>query len=94
MKNFIKNKKVLFPKKLYGIRKKCWSKIVHLKKIYIFTLDNFFHGTHSFRYNNNECYQKLKIPFCTKSTRDTKKCLKTKFFIVKRYTNFLLTIFS
>ena len=62
-KMFLQNKKIRFSAKLCEMRKMLTSKIVHLKQIFKFYLDNFFGKTYGFYFNKKNVVKNKKFLF-------------------------------
>ena len=97
---FILVKKTLLKIKSYGFRpnnaryeKMLKSKILHLKKIYNFYFDNFLIKRTVFVLIVKNVIKKKKFNFPDKLCDIRNKCSGTKLFVLKRSTNFILTIF-
>ena len=69
-------------------------KIVHLKKIYNFDFDHFLIKRAVFVLIVKNVIKNQKFYFPDKLCDIRNKCLGTKLFVLKRSTNFILTIFD
>ena len=69
------------------------SKIVHLKKIYNFEFDHFLIKRTVFVLIVKNVIKNQKFNFPDKLCDIRNKCLGTKLLVLKRSTNFVLTIF-
>ena len=72
-----------------SLRKKCSQQNCSSREYMQIYLRSFFDRTRSFRINRKKLYPNWKIPFCSKSMRDTKKKLGTK--IVRLEKNYEFT---
>ena len=99
-KVFILIKKTLLKIKICGFRsnnasyeKMLTSKIVHLKEIYNFDFDHFLKKRTVFVLIVKNVIKNKKFNFSDKLCDIRNKCYGTKLFVLKRSTNFILTIF-